>query len=675
MPLTPAVGEHAYAGCAARRPLDLAHRHARRDDDERRRARWEPRRRRHARIRPRTVRRRVARGVDHGTPRARPPPTSRSTAAIAAAAGSSPPARETCRRQRRAARRHRRRAAPRPRGAGRATPPSGSTRTCATSGPSHAGRGLAREWCTEPHDEVGTVARAKHGHAEQRVVRRHRVGAGAQARERVGEHGPAGSRRRSGAAVSRRRRRAPTRDEDRTRRPAHSSTTRSTVAASGGRCREPSDTVHGRPSARRCVHRAGPPVAARAAPGTPVRGAPGPAGGPVAAGDGPGRDRRATHVPAPAVVGRPRPRRTTGRHAVEIQLVDRSGPHPVAQLERPVRGAHDAAARPWCASSTAGWKLAPRCPTCTARQPGGRSPWPIPSAKNAAERSSMQDVRDGSGCSAAERQRQRRRTDRARRPQRVRTRTHPLVDERARRCGVGVAGHARSARCERRLGPRVQPVVVVVGTRHRATSRGRRLHHARRRRRTTTSRRPRRPSAPQRSLDLISYSMRRPALLMLTLDRPDIVAPGARRHVAGITDAGGRARARSDEERLAPGDRARRRRPVRRTLARATRCSRRCPRSSPRSRNGAQQPGPASPTGSRAGQGTQPRCGTTSAGSRYQVTLVTGATDEDLHRHRTRRIGTGGSARATAALGDDRARARCAPRAAGHGSLSVIASA
>ena len=232
--------------------------------------------------------------------------------------------------------------------------------------------------------------------------------------------------------------------------------------------------------------------------------------------------------------------------------------------------------RPWCASSTAGWKFAaavPEVQSTTAGRPVARAD---PSAKNDADRSSRCTCRR-MRSSAGERQRKRRRT-RARREARVGDAVaHPLVDERAGEGGGRVAAHARmppwtpSGGCWSAGSPRPRRVGPGAG--------GWRTPAARRAARdefveaaTCSKRRLTvRHGAVAATTTYVGYSQGGRLCLQLALDRPDVVQRLVLVSASpGIADADARAARRRRRRAARAGDRTRRRRPVPRTLARAT---------------------------------------------------------------------------------------------------------
>ena len=140
----------------------------------------------------------------------------------------------------------------------------------------------------------------------------------------------------------------------------------------------PSETVHGRPSARPGASTSGSPVGTSGSRNARLR-CTGPAGGPAASATARAATaRHAGRVPrAGPILGRPDLAEPPDGVAVELQLVDGLARARVAELGRPVRGAHDQR------DASRGAPRAPRdgssrppCPRCTARPPDGPSPWP-----------------------------------------------------------------------------------------------------------------------------------------------------------------------------------------------------------------------------------------------------------------------------------------------------------
>ena len=186
----------------------------------------------------------------------------------------------------------------------------------------------------------GRCAVGEPGTAQQRVVGRDRAG-DAQARDRVGEHRPAGRSANARARVAGRTPRTPARDDEPAwagRRPGAPArrASRPTGARTPGACARPRAPVGptGRVDERR--RRSAP-----AARGTAGSGAPGPAGAPSASATA--RDASARHsAPTPGrSSGTPGVVEPAHRVAVELHLVDGLAGAGVAQLGRAVGGAHD----------------------------------------------------------------------------------------------------------------------------------------------------------------------------------------------------------------------------------------------------------------------------------------------------------------------------------------------
>ena len=248
------------------------------------------------------------------------------------------------------------------------------------------GRDLARERRTDAHDEVGAVRVGEAGRAQQRLVRRDRERSGAQLRDRIGEHRPAGRRGEPGRGRGRDAG-APSGDQQTARMRAHEVGERCDVgrarrARRGRRDRpRPPAGATGRVDQRRArrqqrlaerqveVHRPGAAARASRRPR--------------------GSRARATSRPRPVRRRAVRDRRTSAPRRRRGASGRSSGPRPVSRSSGGRSAVHTSSGTRACdASTTAGWKFAAAVPevhNTTAGRPLAR---PSPSARNAAERSS-----------------------------------------------------------------------------------------------------------------------------------------------------------------------------------------------------------------------------------------------------------------------------------------------
>ena len=273
---------------------------------------------------------------------------------------------------------------------------------------------------------------------QQRFVGRDRVRPGAEAGDRVGEHRPARgareprSRSRSRCPHPSPRRAALSDARARARR------ARCTVAVSAGRG-VVAVAVHGAPSGRPGASTSAAPVGTSGSRNGRLR-CTGPAGGPWAAANA--RHAIARHVaPAPSIAVR-RSGIAEPAHGVAVQACSgrSSGPRRCRAARAAGRPCTRASVRARASASiTAGWKFAAAVPDVHNKIAGTRAASPIPSARNAADRSSS------TTCTRIRASRAQRERERCRpRPRRDdcvgRARSGPLVDERASERGGCVRG-------------------------------------------------------------------------------------------------------------------------------------------------------------------------------------------------------------------------------------------